>query len=50
MYLGFRRNPELCTGKGISMTVQERYESARDIYKKYGVDTENAIERLGKIS
>lgn len=50
MYLGFRRNPELCTGKGISMTVQERYESAREIYKKYGVDTENAIERLGKIS
>ena len=32
------------------MTVQERYESAREIYKKYGVDTENAIERLGKIS
>ena len=50
MCLGFRRNPELCTGKGISMTVQERYESAREIYKKYGVDTENAIERLGKIS
>lgn len=32
------------------MTQNERYLSAKDIYAKYGVDTEAAIEKLSKIS
>ena len=30
------------------MTVKERYESAKEIYAKIGVDTDNAIETLKK--
>jgi L-rhamnose isomerase len=31
------------------MKIQERYDSARDIYKKAGVDTEEAIKILSGI-
>ena len=31
------------------MTVKERYESAKEIYKKAGVDTDKAIELADKI-
>lgn len=30
------------------MTVKERYESAKEIYAKIGVDTDKAIETLKK--
>ena len=36
--------------KEVIMTQNERYLSAKEIYAKYGVDTEAAIEKLSKIS
>lgn len=30
--------------------MNERYESAKQMYAKYGVDTEAAIEKLSKVS
>lgn len=30
--------------------MKNRYESAKEIYAKFGIDTERAIERLSKIS